>query len=253
MLNMIGIPNDDCFHVSNLQTAPEFQTIQSLRNFLAQIGNSITSELEKATLYQLEEMRKVCTEALEKRRDVLQQAKEGNERDRAEKLRLSSQRIADFESKIEEHRQQLDDDLKRCAGELQSQVTRKANALLEDAVEQIENCPENIRDTNSMRNWIDRVSEQLFFQVMAEINLAVTPLLSGIQEDFKIHEFSLKDMDIPAPDSFLDLIHQQDYEAELLRDKLNALRSNSDKLREKLEQMNASSFRPVYVNWRRQL
>lgn len=240
VLNKIGIPNDDCFHVSNLQTAPEFQTIQSLRNFLAQIGNSITSELEKATLYQLEEMRKVCTEALEKRRDVLQQEKEGNERDRAEKLRLSSQRITDFESKIDEHRQQLDDDLKRCAGELQSQVTRKANALLEDAVEQIENCPENIRDTNSMRNWIDRVSEQLFFQVMAEINLAVTPLLSGIQEDFKIHEFSLKDMDIPAPDSFSDLIHQQDYEAELLRDKLNALRSNSDKLKEKLEQMNGS-------------
>ena len=240
VLNKIGISSDDCFHVSNLQAAPEFQTIQSLRFFLTQVGNSISSELEKATLYQLEEIRKDCVEALEKRRDVLQQVKEGNERDRAEKLRLSSQRIADFESKIEARRQRLDDDLKRCAGELRGQVTRKANALLEDAVEQIENCPENISDTNSMRTWMDKVSEQLFFQVMAEINLAVTPLLSGIQEDFKVHEFSLNGMDIPAPDSFSDLIHQQDYEAELLRDKLNTLRSNSDKLNEKLEQMNGS-------------
>lgn len=240
VLNKIGIPNADCFHVSNLQTAKEFQAIQSLRNFLTKVGTSISSELEKATLFQLEEMRKDCTEALKKRRDALQEAKEGNERDRVEKLRLSSQRIADFETKIEERRQRLDDDLRHCSGELQGRVTHKAYMLLEDAVDQIENCPENIQDTNSMRNLMDKVSEQLFSQVIAEINLAVDPLLSGIQEDFKVHELSLKDIDIPAPDSFLELIHQQDYEAELLRDKLNALCANRDELSEKLEQMNGS-------------
>lgn len=243
ILSQHGVSSESCYHISNLSNSEWFVNIDRLRAQIAHIGKNVKTELEIATDMQLQKMKEDCLAALDEKRTLLESAKAGDDKLRQKKLSEAERNISRFESLIAERERKLAMDIDACGHAITGSVKRNALDYMDTSVDRIKRCGEEIQSSEQMKALMNNEAKRVLQAITSDINLIVNPILHGIRSGLQLESFSLDDGIIPPVESFAELTHSQDCEAEQLKSRLCYIRDHRSEVEAQLQQMmNAPAY-----------
>jgi hypothetical protein len=249
ILSEIGIPAEDCFHISNEADSSWHDNIAPLRKMMQDLGNNAQEELQVALNSWEQSVAEECLTLLKQKEENLIAKKAGDESELQEKLNAIQEKIAGFERMAAQRKARLDKEIEACQNELMNNARQELQLNVDKASQRIEKSWEIVKTGEEMSQLIDREVARFAFAVNEKIDTTVAPILHGVQNGSD-EDDSFVVTDLPQFDRYSELEQEENDRIQQLNAKLETIRQNRSLLEEVLE---ARSTSPEFVELQRDL
>lgn len=225
---------EQCYFVSNLRESPYYENLTPLQTMLTECGSNAQEELENAIRMRLYVLAERCEKELEQRIEVLGKLDQKDQSAVQEKCEELRAQIEALEQGAQAREEEIVNRLRQAQRKLDSTVTRKMEADLEESADRI---ARSSADRDGTIALLRAEARKQLEQLNWEIGEVGTNALQQTNEELKNTLDGLKLEATPEmmADDLITLQNRQNEEVEELQQALTLLKQNRQQLEQELQ------------------
>lgn len=233
---------EQCYFVSNLQESPYYENLTPLQTMLTECGSNAQEELENAIRMRLYVLAERCEKELEQRIEVLGKLDQKDQSAVQEKCEELRAQIEALEQGAQAREEEIMNRLRKAQRKLDSTVTRKMEADLEESADRI---ARSSADRDGTIALLRAEARKQLEQLNWEIGEVGTNALQQTNEELKNTLDGLKLEATPemTADDLITLQNRQNEEVEELQQALTLLKQNRQQLEQELQGMDLDELK----------